>query len=129
MKTKCRHYSSPIHNNTCSVGVNYRQLGDDSKPGYLVRLPCVVGSPLTKEPVACEKISVYNEEELKQIENEITKRSEMTIKAVVEIRKTKLQSGEIKCPICECKLSFSIAKSNCHIWAKCVTKDFISFIS
>lgn len=36
---KCKHFNGP-YNETCRAGVNYRQLADDSRPGYLNRLPC-----------------------------------------------------------------------------------------
>lgn len=129
MKTKCRHYKGPIHNEFCAVGVNYRKLADDSKPGYLVRLPCVVGSPLTKDPVTCEKISLLSYDELKKIDDEITLNSGFIFCAVNLIRKTKLQSGHVECPKCKDELHFSIAKSNGHIWEKCKTKGCLSWIS
>lgn len=129
MKTKCRHFNGPIHNDCCKAGVNYRKLGDDSKPGYLARLPCVVGSPLTKEPVTCDKIDLFTEKELEQIEQEITINSNFMIKIVAEIRKSKSNFGEVICPKCNATFNFSVAKSNGHIWGKCSTKGCISFIS
>lgn len=129
MKTKCRHFKGPIHNDCCDAGVNYRKLGDDSRPGYLVRLPCVVGSPLTKEPVSCEKISLLTDDELKKIEQEITESSVFIFNAVQLIRKTKQQSGHVECPKCKSELHFSVAKSNGHIWAKCKTERCLSWIS
>lgn len=38
-------------------------------------------------------------------------------------------SGTIKCPVCgEGDLSYSIAHSNGHIWAKCSTKDCVAWM-
>lgn len=118
MKTRCRHYSSPIHNACCKAEVNYRKLGDDSKPGYLIRLPCVVGSPLTKNPATCEKVSLLTEDELLKEEKEIEESGKHFSAAISEIRKKKLQSGHVECPKCKSNLNFSVAKSNGHIWAK-----------
>jgi hypothetical protein len=129
MRTSCRHYSSPVHNECCKVGVNYRKLGDDSRAGYLARLPCVVDSPLTKEPVTCDKVSLLTEDELTKKKQEITESSKHLFTAVVEIRKTKLQQGHIECPKCKDELHFSVAKSNGHIWAKCKTPNCLSWIS
>jgi hypothetical protein len=128
MKTKCRHYNGPVHNDCCAAGVNYRKLGDDLKPGYIVRLPCVVGSPLTKEPVTCDKISLLTEDELKKQEQEITENSVKLFEAIGVIRKTKLQSGHIECPKCKSNLHFSVAKSNGHIWGKCETEKCLSWM-
>ena len=129
MRISCRHYSNPIHNECCKVGINYRKLGDDSRTGYLARLPCVVGSPLTKEPVACDKVSLLTEDELKKIEQEITESSQFFVLAIGQIRKIKLKSGHIECPKCKDELHFSVAKANGHIWAKCKTQGCLSWIS
>jgi len=128
VKTKCRHYNGPIRNDCCAVGVNYRKLGDDSKAGYIVRLPCVVGSPLSKDQVVCDKIDLFTPVELKKLEQEMLDRMDAVAKAISEIRKTKQQSGHVKCPTCSNKLHFSIAKSNGHLWGKCETDKCLSWM-
>lgn len=120
--SQCRHFRTPIHHATCAAGVNYRALGDDSRPGYIARLPCVLGV-LNKEPNACEKRDAFTDAEVEAREEEIKKRSEMTVKAIVLIKKEKKAAGHIECPKCKAKLSYSVAKSNGHIWGQCETKD------
>lgn len=51
-----------------------------------------------------------------------------TLSAFAIIVGTGKYKGHIECPSCKGKLHFTRAKSNGHVWAKCETKDCISFI-
>lgn len=129
MRNSCRHFNGPIHNEHCKAGVNYRKLGDDSRPGVYARLPCVIGSPLTKPDAAtCELISPYTLEELAAKEAEIIKNSNDTLAAIKLIKATKLQTGHVECPVCKANLQFSVSPSNGHIWAKCSTQGCLAWM-
>lgn len=128
MRNSCRYFNGPVHNESCKAGVNYRQLGDDSRAGYFTRLPCVVNSPFVKEPANCEKLSPYTKEELDAKLTEIEKRSVATTKAIAAIRKQKSQSGTVQCPLCEKNITYSVAQSNGHIWACCSTEGCLQWM-
>lgn len=51
-----------------------------------------------------------------------------TLLAYRLIKEQNKDRGYIECPSCKGRLSFSKAKSNGHIAAKCETKNCISFI-
>lgn len=68
----CVHHRSPIHNKTCSAGVNYRELVGGPDFGWMARRPCVRNSKLAKEPVAkCDKCRFPNENEIQARLDEI----------------------------------------------------------
>lgn len=54
------------------------------------------------------------------------------LKAITMIQKKfkedKKWGGYIKCPQCGNKLSYSIAKSNKHIWGNCETTDCLKWM-
>ena len=61
----CVHYRSPIHNECCSCGVNYRKMDNGPAFGVLARIPCVRNSPLTRQPVAeCKLLQWPTEQEI-----------------------------------------------------------------
>lgn len=129
MRNSCRHFNGPIHNTHCKAGVNYKQLGDDSRPGVYARLPCVIGSPLTKADAAtCDQLSPFTVEELQAKEAAITKNSNDTLAAIKLIKATKQQSGHVECPVCKANLQYSVAQSNGHIWAKCSTQGCLAWM-
>ena len=68
----CIHHRSPIHNETCSAGVNYRELVGGPRFGWLARRPCIRNSKLRKEPVAkCDKCQWPTEEQIEERLKEI----------------------------------------------------------
>lgn len=129
MRNSCRHHRGPLHNETCNAGVNYRKLGDDTRAGYLARLPCIIGSPLTKpDAVTCDQLSPYTPEELAAKEAAMVKNSNDTLAAIRLIKATKKQSGTVACSVCKADLQFSVSPSNGHIWGKCSTKGCLAWM-
>lgn len=60
----CKHYLSPLHFDECAAGVNYLQISNGGRDGYLARLPCVTTS-LTRNQQKCDSYCMKTEEELK----------------------------------------------------------------
>ena len=69
IKDRCVHYNG-FQKGHCRYGVNYRNLASGPDLGWAARLPCVVNSPLTKQPVPeCQAFRLPNDHEAR-IESE-----------------------------------------------------------
>jgi len=44
------------------------------------------------------------------------------------IKELGTERGCIECPLCGCKLRFTVAKSNGHVWGKCETDGCLSWM-
>ena len=130
----CRHFKSPIHNEACGVGINYRTLAGEPRAGYLARIPCAGSSPIRQGNITCDKMAVFSKEELEQQEKDMKRKTQAIMKAISEIKKfNKAEGGgsargKIPCPACGNHLSFSIAKLNGHIWGKCDTEGCLNWM-
>ena len=61
-KKMCFHYRSPIHCESCSKNINYRELVGGERKGYLARLPCVTTN-LSYKQVECKSFRPYTSKE------------------------------------------------------------------
>ncbi len=132
----CKHYTGTSRNETCRAGVNYAQLGDDSRPGMLNRLPCL-RTHLREDVVAeCELREWHTPEEIAErvkrsrdsMMRMVTARQSIIDYLKAEGKPTRRVAGSIPCPICnKGTLGFSIA-SNGHCHGHCSTHGCVSWM-
>lgn len=48
--------------------------------------------------------------------------------ALKMIKELGTENGTIKCPLCQGKLRFTVAKINGHVWGKCETDGCLSWM-
>jgi len=109
-KTKCKHFNG-LMNKVCKASVHYDQVKVNI-PGQIVKLPCIDPS------LHCACREYKTDEEIQKEESEMAEIVNRMAKAYIEIQKSKLQSGKVDCE-CGGQISFTRAKTNGHIWAKC----------
>ena len=128
----CRHFTGLI-NETCEAGVNYRELGDDSRPGVVLRLPCA--PPLDRadpaEIVTCDKRHETGMELALEREREreaAWKRIGLARAEIVKRHEGQVnQKGSIDCPTCGAALFYEI-HGNGHVWGICSTEGCCSWM-
>lgn len=132
----CKHYASPGRNETCRMGVNYAELGDDSRPGMLNRLPCLRTHFKEDVVATCTLREWHTPQEIAERVEHIRNAGVKTVTARAAIidylkangRQTRNVAGHIHCPICEGgTLGFSIAY-NGHCHATCSTSGCVSWM-
>jgi transcriptional regulator with XRE-family HTH domain len=79
------------------------------------------------------KIKFITSEESKKAEEELDLRTDAMMKAISEIKKLGFKKGfpgqgNIKCPLCDKSLSFTVASCNGHVWGCCSTKGCLSWM-
>lgn len=133
IKHSCKHFTSPIHNDSCRAGVNYVNLAGGTRFGYLVRIPCSNSSALSEDVVTCDKKEDYTLDEINKKEEAFELRANHMVTAIEIIQKkvgkSRGCSGSIDCPECGKDLKYSVASGNGHIWAKCSTPGCIVWIT
>lgn len=132
----CKHYTGAGRNETCRAGVNYAQLGDDSRPGMLNRLPCL-RTHFKEDVVAeCELREWHTPEEIaERVEKArssalriVTARAAITEHLKANNKPTRNVQGRIPCPICNTgTLGFSIA-FNGHCHGSCSTNGCVRWM-
>lgn len=120
----CKHYTGAGRNETCGAGVNYAQLGDDSRPGMLNRLPClrshfhedVVAECALQEWHTPEEIAERVQKTRASAMRTVTARAAIFDYLKAEGKPTRNVGGAIACPICDKgTLGFSVAyNGHCH---------------
>jgi len=132
----CKHYTGTGRSETCRAGVNYAQLGDDSRPGMLNRLPClrthfkedVVAECALREWPTPEEIAAQVEHLRDAGIRYMTARAAITDYLKANGKPTRNVQGRISCPICNTgTLGFSIAY-NGHCHASCSTNGCVSWM-
>lgn len=132
----CKHYTGTGQNETCRAGVNYAELGDDSRPGMLNRLPCL-RSHLHEDVVAeCALREWHTDEEIaeriaklrKGALRIVTARTAITDYLKANNKPLRNVSGHMPCPVCNIgTLHFSIAY-NGHCHGHCSTEHCVSWM-
>jgi len=120
----CKHYASPARNETCRMGVNYAELGDGSRPGYLNRLPClrthfkedIVAECELREWHTPEEIAEHVQSSRASMMRVVNARAAIFDYLKAEGKPTRNVAGSIPCSICnKGTLGFSIAyNGHCH---------------
>ncbi len=127
----CEHFNG-IVNAACKLGIDYRKLGDDSRPGMALRLPCMP-SREPHEQAECEHFCARGMEKVLAESAESNRRFKQTSIARAAIVKAtdgmRGLQGVIECPCCpDGRLSYSIAGSNGHIWGTCSTEHCVRWM-
>lgn len=125
---ECKHFNG-IQNDECKLKVNYRALAGGDNVGWAARLPCIINS-LTKEPIStCQSKQEYTKEEIAAQKAENKMWTDYMLAAIKTIRaQPQAHHGIIDCPKCGCKLAYTIAKINGHIWGSCSTKGCLQWM-
>jgi hypothetical protein len=131
----CIHFTG-IQNDTCKVGVNYRELAGKPDHGMALRLPCISLALGEKaEKVTCAKQHRETEPEAAAREAAADAAVERVISVLPIISafkrtvpKGRGHAGTIECPVCNGTLHVTIAPSNHHASVKCETEKCVSFI-
>ena len=118
ISNRCIHFNG-IMNKCCKVGINY----DDVKVDKPFKFPCL------KQGGECSHSQFPSPEQVQERIKEISELGERASIAYAAIKayynRHKQQHGKIQCD-CGGELSYTVAKDNGHIWAKCSKCD-ISF--
>lgn len=131
----CKHYTG-AYNSECRQGINYRALGDDSRPGYLNRLPClrthfkpdIIATCELQEWPTPEEIAADVAETERVVSEMITARVAINNYLQATGQPSQKVSGQITCPVCGGgELHFVIAY-NGHCHAKCNTPHCVSWM-
>lgn len=132
----CKHYNGTGRNETCRAGVNYAELGDDSRPGMLNRLPCLREHFKEDVIAACASHAWHTPEEIAERVKSTRESAMRTVNARAAIfaylkaegKPTRNVAGSIPCPICnKGTLGFSIAY-NGHCHGTCNTHGCVSWM-
>jgi len=134
----CKHYRSPDHNKTCSLGIAFNDVTPEPErlAGLFWRMPCHRGIEPTnaqqaqelKKRGSCDKFEQYTADDLKEMQRDAEERIEQIHDAISTINMTGLSVGTIKCPRCgSLDLRFEVF-SNGRIWGKCPTKGCLSWM-
>lgn len=109
---KCIHFNG-IMNKECRIGIKYEDVHGKGP----MKFPCLQNGGF------CEKAEFPSPEAVKARMDEITGNETKAVAAYIKIKahyeKTKEQSGKIPCTCGTGELSYRVAKTNGHIWAKC----------
>lgn len=126
----CVHFTGTV-NDTCEMGINYREHADGNRPGMALRLPCFP-SLRAADVVPCEFFEAYG------MERAVADREALTVwSAKVQVARQRIVaiaagtvgvSGVLECPCCAGELSYSIAASNGHIWGSCSTEECVRWM-
>lgn len=156
-KGTCIHFNG-IQNDCCRAGVHYRATFDDSRPGLMLRAPCIEfherpahgrgtyvkageASVLTpydrcgEKAVACPHRREPTDDEI--LENRRMwdlqiKKTTAAIKVASEWRvkpkPAENRTGVVECPICKGRLHLSQSSYNGHVHGKCETQDCVAWM-
>ena len=111
ISNKCVHFNG-IMNDCCKLGIEYKSV----RVGKPYSFPCL------KQGGECSKAEFLTDEQVQSELKSIEEWSDKTMTAYFNIKKNFLANEQHKGSIpCECGgvLSYSIAKINGHVWAKC----------
>jgi hypothetical protein len=136
---RCRHFDGIggfDNKKCCRAGVNYRQIvgGDDF--GWACRLPCRLPCRVSvkDEPaVTCEKYEAMTDADLaaeKADREKLIADMEKMMPWLDGLKRTEKPgaSGIDVCPVCGCRIHWSIAECNGHVHAQCETPDCVAFM-
>ena len=142
----------------CKVGVNYSQAFDISKPGIMLRMPCVqyrtlpadgrgtyikAGEPTVRQEidrrgeqmVPCAHFQEPTQEEVAADRKESDAYLERTLAAIkvasawrVKPKPPEDRFDVLECPVCKGRLHVSQSSYNGHIHGKCETQDCVSWM-
>lgn len=121
----CVHFTG-ISDERCNAGISYRELGDDSRPGMALRLPCYPkhDDERATERAECVRFEAMGRDRVAAEDAENEAAMERTIKARAAIVEKEGEAtsvlGAIDCPNCKGNLRYAIA-FNGHIHAHCTT--------
>jgi len=108
---KCKHFNG-VFNKICKVGVEYNSVKGE-KP---MELPCI------NTGGECSKAEFRTEEEVDALVASLSSLSGKALTNYAKIKadyeKNKMYAGKVDCE-CGGVVSYSVAQSNGHIWAKC----------
>lgn len=139
----CRHYNGSFHNDTCELGICYRDVTPKpDEPGSAYREPCrrwFDGHALkviqeTGPQGVCDKYDPFTEEELAEQERQMALHIANFLLTIPLCEAVKLEhagkdwQGVVECPVCKGKLHMTHSAYNGHVWGKCETEDCLSWI-
>lgn len=122
---RCVHFNG-LMNAACKAGVLYHETFTEPKEQPLMyRLPCNKHMAMhATMPCLHQKFPTPEEVEAEEkIQLEFTAKTltvYATVKDYIEKNPT-VQSGKIKCPHGDHDMAFAVAKTNGHVWFRCVT--------
>lgn len=121
----CVHFTGTA-NERCAKGISYAVLGDDSRPGMALRLPCYPKLPLqTETPNECLVFEAMGRDRV--IQEDVDRKAAMqramkARKAIVEKEgKARNVHGSVPCPNCDGTVRYEI-HYNGHIHASCTKR-------
>ncbi len=139
---KCKHFNGLI-NKCCDAGVKYEDVAKEGTfqyrnmpngPVYTLgrEHPCLKNHAEAFGIDTCPKREWVSqaEAEAEEAESKMYFRDIKTARAAIvkRISETNESSGTIECPICKGSLSYSRAKCNGHIHARCDGKDCVAWM-
>jgi hypothetical protein len=125
----CRHFNG-VMNKTCDAGVSYEH-SDDTCP------PCIPGMIKGRTPFKCDKFEIMSQAEAEKEadEREATANRGMMIRRAAhdDAKKRGLGKGhggigQIECPACKGKVSYSVASYKGHMHGLCSTPGCASWM-
>ncbi len=129
---RCRHFVGTAESDTCRAGVRYVDVVIQRAPGVAGRasMPCFV--KYNEAGATCEKCSFLTREEAEETVkgwNASFERAMLARTAIEEaIRHGSAYAGTIACPACGQAMSYSKARSNGHVHARCATPKCVAFM-
>lgn len=129
---RCRHFLAMGTHDTCSAGVRYAAVSVRRAPGEkgMASIPCF--QKYNDLGATCPNASFLSREEAEERAREWNARFERAMLArdaiMAEIKHGGASAGSIACPTCGASLSYSRARSNGHIHARCATPKCVAFM-
>lgn len=129
---RCRHFLAMGKHDTCSAGVRYADVMVRRAPGEkgMNSIPCF--RKHNDLGATCAKALFLSREEAEERAREWNAsfvRAMLARDAIMaEIKHGAASAGTIPCPTCGATLSYSRARSNGHIHARCATPECVAFM-
>ena len=123
----CKHYAGVWGPGmadvlTCKAGIAYSDFADRGAAGWVKELPCCTRDGKTGR---CAGFTLPTKEEIEAHEAEVLDALRRAALAAAagrhHAKMTGETNGEIECPNCKGRLSYSIARSNGHMHGRCET--------
>lgn len=122
----CIHYRSPMHGETCSVGVRYDSLRDGDAPPKMDRSPCFIKPGQTSaDRSPCDKLRAPTEREIAEYEDWKDGRVGHLLAALASVsdwvgeNKGRQASAIVPCPACGSDLHVAKTAGNDHTRGQC----------
>lgn len=158
-KGTCIHFTGlRDRKDCCKAGVNYAEAFDISKPGIMLRLPCIqyrilpahgrgtyikAGAATVRKEIdrrgetmaACPHFAEPTDEEIERDRRESDEHLERTLAAIkvssewrVKPKPAQDRREVVECPICKGRLHLSQSSYNGHVHGKCETDKCVSWM-